>query len=174
MKKISCLWIIVLLLACFGGTISAKILFSDDFEGGDFEKKWVIVVGNWEVKKVDGNNVAWHDGPGSETILIKDMVFDDFIVEMRIRHVSDSAGAQIYWRTNEGPGNASGDGYIFGENASGNTIRWYRVSGGNPVLQEEIPNIDISPDTWTWFKVKMEGAHAEMWYKREGQVKVSE
>ena len=171
MRKISCLPVIVLLLTFLNSAISAKILFEDDFEGNDFDDKWVVVVGNWEVKKVDGNTVAAHDvlGPGSETILIRDMIFDDFIAEVRMRHVSDNAGAQIYWATNEGPENASGEGYLFGENASGDTIRWYRVTGGSPELQDEIPNIDIAPDTWTWFKVRVEGSHAEMWYKREGK-----
>ena len=168
MREMVCLSAVVLLLT-FNGTVNAKILFQDDFEGDDFDDKWIIVVGNWEVREVDGNSVAWHDGPGSETILIRDMIFDNFIAEMRVLHVSDSAGAQIYWATDEGPGNSSGNGYLFGEDASGNTIRWYRVNGGNPVLQDQIPNIDITPDTWTWFKVRAEGSRAEMWYRREGK-----
>ena len=29
-------------------------------------------------------------------------------------------------------------------------------------MQEELNDIDITPDIWTWFKVRMDGAHAEM------------
>ena len=159
---------VVFLLVFLSGTVTAKILFQDDFEGKDCEDNWVIVIGDWQFKDVDGNGVAWHDGAGSETILIKDMIFDDFIAELRILHISDSAGAQIYWNTNEGAGNAAGEGYLFGEDASGDTIRWYRVSGGSPTLQDQFA-VDISPDTWTWFKVRMEGTRAQMWYKREGK-----
>ncbi|MBD3183086.1 hypothetical protein GF312_12400 [Candidatus Poribacteria bacterium] len=149
-------------------TAKADLLFEDDFEDGSFGNKWDIVIGNWEVVKVDGNHAARHIGDsGSETIVIRDMIFDDFIAEMRILHVSDSSGAQMYWRTNEGPGNAAGNGYIFGENALDNIIRWYRVADGSPTIQDKITDIDITPDTWTWFKVRIEGSHAQMWYKRE-------
>ena len=168
-RTMLCLWVAVLLVACFGGEVGAAILFQDDFEGNDFEDKWVVVVGQWEVREVDGNQVAWHAGPGSETILIKDMIFGDFIAEMRMLHVTDDAGMQIYWATNEGPDNAAGDGYIFGEDAAGDKVRWYKVAGGSPTLEEEIVDIEIAPDTWTWFKLKVESTHAQMWYKREGK-----
>lgn len=165
----SCLCVAVLLSAYCSGTINGKTLFEDDFEGDDFAAKWDIVAGNWEVREIDGNHAVWHDGGGSETIVIKDMVFDDFIVEMRILHVSDSAGAHIYFRTNEGPDNDSGDGYLHGEDAGINVIRWFRVTAGSPAVQEELNDIDITPDTWTWFKVRMENNRAEMWYRREGK-----
>lgn len=171
MRRMLCFLIAVLLVGFLNFSIGAKILFQDDFEGDDFDDKWHIVAGTWEVREVDGNNAAWHSGPGSETILIKDMIFDDFIAEMRILHISDDAGAQIYWATNEGPGNAAGEGYIFGEDAAGDTIRWYRVAGGSPTLADEIPGIEIAPDTWTWFKIRVEDSSAKMWYKREGKDK---
>jgi len=104
MKEKKLLYVVMLsVLILFTPAYSATI-FYDDFEDG--LEQWEIVSGQWKSVERQGNWVMELNfaGNNSAVINIKDRLFDDFTVEVRVNQVTGDAGAHIYFRNNAQPG----------------------------------------------------------------------
>jgi len=143
-------------------------IFYDDFKNGT--KRWEVVSGEWTTVERNGNGFMQLISPGvtSRVINIKDLLFDDFTVEVRINQVTGDAGAHIFFR-NDGQ-----HGYWFGFVTSGwkgghdlkDTVHFWKMLPNISVIST-IPLV-LPGDQWMLLKVETKGKHARMWYQREG------
>jgi len=158
---------IVLVLAG-NSTLSAEVLFGDDFEQDNFDEKWTTF-SNWKVKGKGGNRFAEKlDEAGQVDLEIKDFVLKaPFSLQMRLNQVGADAGAHVAVYTLRNPFM----GYIYGFN-NGGAVEFNDIGGkrGRVVFAWK-----VGADTWVTYKIQAEiGAigfikSAKCYYQIEGE-----
>jgi hypothetical protein len=150
--------------------LSAKILFSEDFENGKLEQ-WEVIGGTWKVIEIDGNHVVQtKEGANPNafrTLNIDTEVFGDFTMVARIWQVSQDHGANIYFRNDQSRRNPERhSGYWYGISGALAASGWGIFDTGAQGVWE-VAFSEVALDNWVRLKLAVKGKRATMWIARE-------
>lgn len=150
MRKVVSLLALVSLVFCFMSPVTAIVVFSDDFSGGDLSQ-WTVVSGTWAIEsgELSGTGTSWTN------IVAGDINWDNYILEVKVKPISRYSGLDS---TIHAPG------ILARYKDESNFLMLYLRQGGTTIclgrklagVWSEIMRVDFAWSNNKWYVLKLE------------------